>query len=81
MCYFSTKWAKLSLNTTIRVELEGEIADKFLELKLHLGLKNNAEVVRNCISVCYASIFPEVKAQQSAASRRSQKGKGGVQNG
>jgi hypothetical protein len=41
------------------VELEGEIVDKFLELKLYLGLKNNAEVVRNCISICYASLFRE----------------------
>jgi len=71
----------MSLNTTIRVELEGEIADKFLELKVYLGLKNNAEVVRNCISMCYASMFPADKVQQGTASRRSQKGKGGVKNG
>lgn len=63
MCYFSTKWAKLSLNTTVRVELEGEIADKFIQLKLYLGLKNNAEVVRNCISICYASLFKEGESQ------------------
>ncbi|MGA2572668.1 MAG: hypothetical protein ABSF36_00505 [Candidatus Methanomethylicaceae archaeon] len=53
----------MSLNTTIRVELEGEIVDKFLELKQYLGLKNNAEVVRNCISICYASLFREGGSQ------------------
>lgn len=41
------------------MELEGEIVEKFIQLKLYLGLKNNAEVVRNCISICYASLFRE----------------------
>jgi len=51
----------LTLNTTIRVELEGEIANKFLELKSYFGLKNNAEVVRNCISICHTSVFREAQ--------------------
>lgn len=61
----------MSLNTTIRVELEGDIADKFLELKLYLGLKNNAEVVRNCISICYASLFREGGLQINDRTGRS----------
>ena len=91
VCYFNTWCAKLSLkDTTIRVELEGEIANKFLELKLYLGLKNNAEVVRNCISICYASIFREGGMQKNDMVARSQvrkKGsiilglKGGGKNG
>jgi hypothetical protein len=62
----------LSLNTNIRVELEGEIANKFLELKLYLGLKNNAEVVRNCISICYASLFREGEPQRKDTKGRGQ---------
>ena len=63
----------MSLNPTIRVELEGDIASKFLELKLYLGLKNNAEVVRNCISICYASLFREGEPQ-----RKNTKGRGQI---
>ena len=34
----------------IRVELEGEMADKFNQVKNYLGLKNAAEVIRFLVS-------------------------------
>ena len=40
----------------IRVDLDGEAAEKFLSLKKRLGLSSNAEVVRYLISFVYDEI-------------------------
>lgn len=43
----------------VRVELEGELADKFQHLKDKFGLKNNTEVVRRLIIDAYDLKFVE----------------------
>jgi hypothetical protein len=45
--------------TDIRVELEGEISEKFLRLKEKFGLKNNTEVIRRVITEAYDRLIPE----------------------
>ena len=56
----------MSRNTIVRVELEGEVARKFLDLKAYLGLKNNAEVLRHCICECHNSLLRDRKAMRQS---------------
>lgn len=41
---------------TIRIDLEGELAEKFNALKAKHGLKSNAELVRLLITAAYEKI-------------------------
>jgi hypothetical protein len=45
--------AKLAKKVTIRIDLEGKLADHFVYLKERRGLKNNSELVRMLISEEY----------------------------
>ncbi|MEM4206958.1 MAG: hypothetical protein QXQ43_06770 [Nitrososphaerota archaeon] len=56
----------MSTKVEVRVEFEGEFADKFLFVKRDLGLKNNTEVVRHLIKEAYEKIKSET--QEVAAS-------------
>jgi metal-responsive CopG/Arc/MetJ family transcriptional regulator len=38
---------------TIRIDLEGELADSFLRLKRNRGIKNNSELVRMLVTEEY----------------------------
>jgi len=41
----------------IRMVLQGEVAEKFLRIKKHFMLRNNAEVIRYMVSETYRSLF------------------------
>ena len=45
--------ARLAKKVTIRIDLEGKLADHFVYLKERRGLKNNSELVRMLISEEY----------------------------
>jgi hypothetical protein len=41
----------------IRVDLDGEAAEKFLALKKKVGLTSNAEMIRYLIAIVYEDVF------------------------
>ena len=52
----------------VRVELEGEIASKFLAIKKGYGLKNNTEVIRQLITSAHEGSFTAQKPKIAEAS-------------
>ena len=54
-----TEMNKLIIMTkfAIRVDLEGDIAEKFLKLKEKWGLKSHTETVRHLIKIMYDEIM------------------------
>jgi len=48
-------------NINLRVELSGELAEKFEWLKNYLGLRNNSEVVWRILSEAYHRAQGELK--------------------
>lgn len=57
MAIFCYKVLQIMDKIDVRVELEGDIATKFLAIKNRYGLKNNTEVVRQIITSVHDGIF------------------------
>jgi len=59
---------------SLRLDLSGDLADKFVWLKRRLGLKHNSEVVRQILTEAYrarAEIGEEEPSQAPRSSERS----------